>query len=148
MASPAKIPAAVREQVRRRAHYLCEYCHVSELWQYTAFTMDHIVPLSQGGSSDVDNLALACFPCNRRKSDRQEIVDPETGASVHLFHPRQDQWAEHFIWFRDGLIGRTAIGRATVKALELNRERTQLLRAADREVRRHPPEGDLLEPSE
>lgn len=40
----------------------------------------------------MDNLALACFPCNRRKSDHQEMVDPETGASVRLFHPRQDQW--------------------------------------------------------
>jgi hypothetical protein len=150
MASPANISRAVREQVRRRAHYLCEYCHASERWQYSAFTMDHIVPLSQGGSNDTNNLALACFPCNRRKSDRQEIVDPETGASVRLFHPRQDQWAEHFIWSSDGItiIGRTAIGRATVEALELNRERARLLRAADQAVGRHPPEGDRLEPSE
>lgn len=95
----------------------------------------------------MENLALACFPCNRRKSDRQELVDPETGAAIRLFHPRQDQWTEHFIWSRDGLsiIGRTAIGRATVEALELNRERARFLRAADQEVGRHPPEGDLLE---
>src|SRR6266478_1724605 len=80
MASPTRISAAVREQVRQRAKYLCEYCHASERWQYVAFTMDHIVPLSQGGSSNADNLALACFPCNRRKSDRQRIVAPETGS--------------------------------------------------------------------
>ena len=147
MASPARIPVAVREQVRRWAHYLCGYCHASERWQYAAFTMDHIVPLSQGGSSDVDNLALVCFSCNRRKSDRQERVDPETRASVRLFHPRQDQWAVHFIWSRDGLIGRTAIGRATVEALELNRERVRRFHAADQEVGRHPPEGDLREAS-
>jgi len=150
MASPARISAAVREQVRQRAKYLCEYCHASERWQYVAFTMDHIVPLSQSGSSDMDNPALACFPCNRRKSDRQGIVAPETGVSVRLFHPRQDQWAEHFIWSRDGLsiIGRTAIGRATVEALESNRERAWRLRAADREIGRHPPEGDPIESSE
>lgn len=150
MASPARIPAVVQEQVRRRAHYLCEYCHTPEGWQYTAFTMDHIVPLSQGGSSEVDNLALACFPWNRRKSDRREIVDPETGGSVRLFHPGQNQWAEHFIWSRDGLsiIGQIPIGRATVEVLELNRERILLLRAADREVGRHPPERDPREPSE
>jgi hypothetical protein len=112
--------------------------------------MDHIVPLSHGGSNAVENLALACFPCNRRKSDRQETMDPETGAAVRLFHPRQDQWTEHFIWSSDGLtiIGQTAIGRATVQALELNRERARLLRAADQAVGRHPPEGDLRELSE
>ena len=81
MASSTRIPEAIREQVRRRAGYLCEYCHASEQWQYVAFTMDHIVPLSQEGSSDVDNLALACFPCNRRKSDRQEMADPRFAES-------------------------------------------------------------------
>ena len=41
-------------------------------------------------------------------------LDPESGALVRLFHPRQDQWDEHFE--RNGVIivGRTTIGRATV----------------------------------
>lgn len=112
-----------------------------------AFTMDHLVPLSYGGSGGIENLALACFPCNRRKSDRREAIDPVTGAIGPLFHPRRDSWAEHFLWSHDGLsiIGRTAIGRATVEVLELNRERARLLRAADLEVGRHPPVGDHRE---
>jgi hypothetical protein len=47
-------------------------------------------------------------------------LDPESGALVRLFHPRQDQWDEHFE--RNGVIivGRTAIGRATVGLLKMN----------------------------
>jgi 5-methylcytosine-specific restriction endonuclease McrA len=46
---------------------LCEYCHASEAWQYVEFTMEHLVPIAAGGETALDNLALACFSCNRRK---------------------------------------------------------------------------------
>lgn len=28
------IPEAVQKKIRQRAHFLCEYCHASEQWQY------------------------------------------------------------------------------------------------------------------
>jgi HNH endonuclease len=37
---------------------------------FRRFTVDHIVPLAQGGTTILENLALACFHCNRRKSIR------------------------------------------------------------------------------
>lgn len=37
------------------------------------------------------------------------------------------------------------IGRITIKTLDLNRARVMLIRAADLEVNRHPPEGDLIQ---
>lgn len=86
-----KIPETIRQEVRQRAKYLCEYCHASEQWQYIRFTIDHIVPLTQGGTDEVDNLALACFHCNRRKSDRLMGIDPDSRQDVALFHPRQDR---------------------------------------------------------
>jgi hypothetical protein len=63
---------------------------------------------------------------------------------VALFYPRQHSWGEHFIWSADGLriVGFTAIGRATIAALDLNRERVVHLRAADVTVDRHPPAVD------
>ena len=51
-----KIPEGIQHQIRERAQHVCEYCHTSEVRQYGRFTVDHIVPLSQGGTDDVDLL--------------------------------------------------------------------------------------------
>lgn len=145
------IPRAQQAKVRRRAQALCEYCHTAEQWQYVPFTVDHIVPLAQGGTGALENLALACFHCNRRKADRLQAVDPVSAELVTLFHPRRHSWDEHFIWSADGIqiVGLTAIGRATIAALDLNRERVVHIRAADVLVHRHPPASDpRLQPEE
>lgn len=149
MPSRRKISASLQHQVRRRANHLCEYCHASEQWQYVRFTVDHAIPLAQGGIHTLDNLALACFHCNRRKADRVVAEDPDSREQVPLFNPRQHQWGEHFIWSADGLfiIGLTPIGRATVAALALNRERVVTIRAADQAVGRHPPPSDPIQSS-
>ena len=106
--------------------------------------MEHLVPVVEGGGSTPDNLALACFSCNRRKWDRRTAVDPQTGEVQRLFDPRIDGWNDHFAWSTDSLeiVGATSIGRATVNALEFNRERAKQIRAADLEAGRHPPKGD------
>jgi len=142
-----KISPGIQRLVRQRANQLCEYCHTSERWQYVRFTIDHVIPLAQGGSDDADNLALACFHCNRRKADKLTALDPDSGEEVPLFNPRRDAWGEHFIWSSDRLciIGLTSAGRATVEALELNRERVISIRVADRMVGRHPPSGDPIQ---
>ncbi len=76
-----KIAADVREEVRQRAKFLCEYCHTNERWQYVRFTVDHVIP---GGENLPENLAFACFHCNRRKSNKTRAVDPETNSSKFL----------------------------------------------------------------
>lgn len=79
---PPKLSAELREAVRERANSLCEYCHTDERWQLVQFTVDHIVPLADGGSDDLENLALACFHCNRRKSDKQTVDDPNRRSMI------------------------------------------------------------------
>lgn len=37
-------------------------------------TVDHIIPVSRGGSDQIDNLCLLCEPCNQEKADN---IDPE-----------------------------------------------------------------------
>ncbi|MCB0003834.1 MAG: HNH endonuclease, partial [Anaerolineae bacterium] len=68
------------------------------------FTIDHIVPQALGGSSDEDNLCLACWRCNLLKRDRIAAIDPETGVTVRLFNPRIQNWFDHFVWQEDGLV--------------------------------------------
>ncbi|MDX2270325.1 MAG: HNH endonuclease signature motif containing protein [Cyanobacteriota bacterium] len=144
--SRRKIPDRLQEQVRQRARHCCEYCHASEQWQYVSFTVDHVVPVQEGGSDDLGNLALACFHCNRRKSNHQAGIDPDSKEEVTLFNPRRDRWNDHFTWSTDTLfiLGISPTGRATVKVLQLNRERVLVIRAADKEVGRHPPLGDPI----
>jgi hypothetical protein len=149
MATHPRVPDALRQAVRTRANHLCEYCHAAEAWQYVEFTMEHLIPLAAGGATSFDNLALACFACNRRKWHQRSAVDPDTGAVTRIFNPRVDTWNEHFAWSVDGLevIGLTAIGRATVARLEFNRERVKPIRATDILVGHHPPPQDRRESS-
>jgi len=141
-----KLSPQLRDTVRKRANYLCEYCHALEAWQYVEFTMEHLTPLADGGESTLDNLALACFACNRRKWDRRVGIDAETGKEYRLFNPRIDNWRDHFVWASNKveIVGLTPIGRATINALEMNRDRAKQIRAADLDVGRHPPPSDKV----
>lgn len=147
---PRKFPPETHLFVCERASYLCEYRHTSEFWQAVRFTLDHVLPVAAGGEDIEENLALACFHCNRRKADKQSAVDAETGETIPIFNPRQHNWADHFIWSADGLriLPQTAIGRVTISLLELNRERILFIRAADASVDRHPPTGDSIQEPE
>lgn len=140
------ISKEIQAQVRNRAKGLCEYCHAVEMWQYVRFTIDHVIPQVRGGSDDVENLALACFNCNRKKSSHITGIVPSSGKEVRLFNPRRDLWSNHFIWAQDKvtMVGLTDIGEATIERLAMNRERVLLIRQADKQIGRHPPDSDPI----
>jgi len=62
-----------------------------------------------------------------------------TGNAVKVFHPRQQNWKDHFGWRGVELVGLTATGRATVSALDLNRPTMLAIRAEEELLGRHPP---------
>ena len=135
----SSIPSSLRQRVIQRAGNRCEYCGISQIGQVATFHIDHVVPSSAGGATTADNLALACVSCSLRKGARQRLEDPSTGKEANVFHPRQQQWQEHFSWDGVQVVGLTAIGRATVSMLDLNRPTMVAIRAEEELLGRHPP---------
>jgi hypothetical protein len=91
--------------------------------------VEHIVSKQHGGGDDIENLALACQRCNLRKGPNLTGVDPLSGRLVKLFHPRRNQWADHFSTFGARIEGLTPEGRATVQVLGMNDARRIELRS-------------------
>lgn len=92
------------------------------------FEIDHVIARKHGGATVAGNLALSCFYCNSFKGSDLAGLDPATGKLIRLFHPRRHRWPWHFRWEGAVLIGRTAIGRATVRLLRINDARAVALR--------------------
>ena len=67
------------------------------------------------------------------------FIDPDTNQLAPLFHPRQDDWSEHFAWLDYRVTGRTASGRATIAALQMNTDRRILIRRAEELFKLFPP---------
>jgi hypothetical protein len=110
------------ERVRRQARNRCGYCHARQEYVPLLLEVEHIIPHARGGTSNEENLWLACRSCNLFKGAQTHSRDPLTGRRVRLYNPRQQAWLRHFAWSEDGtlIVGRTACGRATVVALNLN----------------------------
>ena len=115
------VPAEVDRRVREAARHRCGYCLSPQRLVMARLEIEHILPVSRGGTGDEANLWLSCPLCNRAKADRTSATDPATGAEVPLFNPRLQKWSDHFRWTADGrrIIGLTPIGRATVASLHL-----------------------------
>ena len=133
------IPDRLRRLVVRRARDRCEYCGLSQEGQEATFHLDHVVPRAMRGVTTMENLAMACVSCSLRKEARRSAIDPGTGRRVALFHPRRQRWADHFRWDGVRVVGRTATGRATMEALQMNRPLILAIRAEEAERGRHPP---------
>jgi 5-methylcytosine-specific restriction endonuclease McrA len=113
--------AALRAAVRQRADDRCEYCQRRQADSpLIPLQVDHVVPRKHGGTDEFDNLALACAECNLHKGSNLTGIDPQSRHVTPLFDPRSQPWAGHFSWDGLRIVGRTEIGRTTVRVLELN----------------------------
>jgi len=81
---------------------------------------DHIIAEKHRGTNMLENLALACFDCNRFKGSNIASVDPESGELTSLFNPRTQKWNDHFEIRGGQILPLTAIGRVTERILRLN----------------------------
>lgn len=112
---------ALVRRVRARAHARCEYCRIPESCDVAPFHVDHVIPSQHGGATTLANLAFACYSCNLRKGPNLAGRDPKTKKIARLYNPRRATWAQHFRWAGARVIGITAVGRATVATLGVNK---------------------------
>ena len=133
--------AAVVRLVHERARNCCEYCQTCRETIGQAMHVEHIDP---GGGDNPENLCLACPTCNLSKARATSALDPLTGRTVPLFHPRRQQWQEHFRWIENArrMQGLTPTGRATVERLRMNQERLIVAWALWVKAHCHPPSFD------
>lgn len=125
------VPRGLRRQVAADAEDRCGYCRSPQELLPEPLFIEHIRPRARGGKTVRENLWLSCWNCNTRKGSRVRARDPKTRRRVGLFNPRSQKWHRHFRWDRAGLRieGRTASGRATVEALDLNNDLIIAVRA-------------------
>jgi hypothetical protein len=114
------IPTTLRRQVIERAQNRCEYCLLPVDVAFFPHEVDHVIAEKHGGATNLDNLAFACWRCNRHKGSDLTSFDPQTGQLSPLFNPRTQVWIEHFTDEGNSIIGLTPEGRTTVHLLRLN----------------------------
>lgn len=115
-----RIAAALRRQVRERAKDRCEYCLLAEVQAFFPHEPDHVISQKHGGRTVLENLALACFDCNRFKGSDVASVDPVSGALMALFNPRTESWTEHFQVAGERIVPLSPVGRVTERLLRFN----------------------------
>lgn len=80
---PRQVWWALRQAVLARDEYMCVYCGRRS----GRLTLDHVVPVSRGGSSVLENLVTACVACNSAKATRT----PEEWLAALEHQPRRRQ---------------------------------------------------------
>lgn len=75
MSGRKPLSKAMRFEVFKRDKFTCQYCGASA--PDVVLEVDHIKPVSKGGSNDLINLVTACRACNRGKTNK-ELSDDST----------------------------------------------------------------------
>ena len=138
------ISPETRAVVATRANHVCEYCLLAEVDAYFRFQVEHLISRKHGGSSELENLALACVFCNRYKGSDIASLIPETDELVRFYNPRTMRWREHFRLNGVLIEHLTAIGEATVRILQMNHDDQILERQVLSRRGRYPSEAAVL----
>lgn len=67
------ISDSLRRLVAERAGNRCEYCQIPASLAFYVHEVDHVIPLKHGGETKEENLAYACWRCNRYKGSESWI---------------------------------------------------------------------------
>jgi hypothetical protein len=113
------ISDSLRKKVATRAHHVCEYCLIAEEDTFFGCEVDHILNVKHGGTNDFENLAYACFACNRAKGSDIASITSE-GKLTGFFNPRTQKWREHFRLDETQILQLSEVGEVTIEILKFN----------------------------
>jgi hypothetical protein len=122
------ISEKLRLEVALLANFRCEYCCIHEDDLFFSYQIDHIISIKHGGETDLENLAYSCSMCNQNKGSNLGTYLADSKRLVRLFNPRKDAWKTHFEINNGEIIGKSKIGLATIKVLDLNNVDRVILR--------------------
>lgn len=112
------ISPELRNYVRQRAQFACEYCGVTETDTGGELTIDHFQPQAKDGTDSLENLLYCCIRCNQYKVDYW----PSQPHEPQLWSPRTSPATTHFLPLEDGTLHPlTPVGAFTIQRLRLNR---------------------------
>jgi len=74
----SKIKQDIDKEVRESSKHRCGYCLTPQSLTAYKLEIEHIYPISKGGTSEKENLWLACPFCNTYKSSQTHGTDPKT----------------------------------------------------------------------
>ena len=111
----------LRAYVREQWNHRCAYCGKAAWESRTRFELDHVIPRSKSGPTNVGNLVWACRPCNQAKADKNLDAflaeDPERSTAVlRRAHRRKPLAAAGAMaWICQTLVKRLKSQELTVK---------------------------------
>jgi 5-methylcytosine-specific restriction endonuclease McrA len=98
-----------RANIYARDGHRCQYCGAG--FPVSELTFDHVVPVSQGGRKDWENIVTSCVRCNRRKGGRTPAeagmrvirapARPTRSPVLRLtfgLHNAPDSWRDYLYW--------------------------------------------------
>lgn len=97
-----------RFEVFKRDNFTCQYCGCKA--PDSVLNVDHIKPVSKGGTNDTLNLITSCFSCNSGKSDRElkdtSVIDKKYEQLKELQERREQiemmmEWEQELIHLKD-----------------------------------------------
>jgi hypothetical protein len=77
----------VRQSIYERDNYTCRYCGKQMEKGSRALSIDHVIPVSKGGSQNIDGIVTACKSCNQKKWQRTPTEAGMTLISLEDFNP-------------------------------------------------------------
>jgi hypothetical protein len=73
-----RISQSLRHNIIERAGNRCEFCLLPAGVSFFPHEIDHLIAQKHGGRTQLDNLAYACWRCNRHKGTDLGSFDPDT----------------------------------------------------------------------